>query len=85
MKPLTAKPLTAFPALVLALGAMVPTSFAASAFRGEDDDLRAKLEEKLEQKFVSFGGWVTDYEAARAKARESGKILFTYFSRSYAP
>ncbi len=47
--------------------------------------LRAKLEKKLESPFIAFGSWVTDYDAARATAAKTGKLVFGYFSRSYAP
>ncbi len=40
---------------------------------------------KLEKEFIAFGGWITDYDVARKKAKAEGKVLFTYFSRSYAP
>ena len=42
-------------------------------------------EEQIAKDFVSFGGWLLDYDEARAKAAEEGKLLFTYFSRSYSP
>ncbi len=48
-------------------------------------DLVAKKEAKLAKPFVKFGGWIADYDAARAKAKEEGKVLFVYFTRSYAP
>lgn len=49
------------------------------------EDLKAKLQEKLSHEFIEFGGWITDYDAARAKSKAEGKPLFVYFSRSYAP
>ena len=51
----------------------------------EQAELRAKYEEKIAKDFVSYGGWLLDYDEARAKAKEEGKLLFTYFSRSYSP
>lgn len=58
---------------------------APAAAQGDQAALEKKLEEKLSHDFVEFGGWMTDYDAARARARETGKPLFVYFSRSYAP
>ena len=49
------------------------------------DDLRAKYQQKLSLEFIEHGGWITDYDAARAKAKEEGKPMFVYFSRSYSP
>ena len=47
--------------------------------------MKQKYEEKLTHEFIEHGGWITDYDAARAKAKEEDKVLFVYFSRSYAP
>ncbi len=47
--------------------------------------LEEKRDQKMAEPWVAHGGWITDYDAARAKAKEEGKILFAYFSRSYAP
>ena len=57
----------------------------ARAYRKEELLLKAKYDEKLSHEFVEYGGWTTDYDAARKKAEEEGKVLFVYFSRSYAP
>lgn len=57
----------------------------AGATLATDDSYQAKYEEKLSKEFVEYGGWMTDYDAARAAAKEQGKVLFVYFSRSYAP
>ena len=58
---------------------------ALSAQGSSQVDLKRKYEEKLSHEFVDFGGWITDYDEARAKAKAEGKVLFVYFSRSYAP
>lgn len=65
--------------------ALVALSLLAPAFQAAPQDLQAKFEEKLAKKFVRFGGWETDYDAARQRAEAEGKVLFVYFSRSYAP
>jgi len=64
---------------LLALLALTPTFLAAP------QSLERKLEAKLKKPFVSYGGWESDYNAARARARKEGKVLFVYFSRSYSP
>ncbi|RMH04850.1 MAG: hypothetical protein D6702_02075 [Planctomycetota bacterium] len=48
-------------------------------------DYKARYADKLKKEFIAFGGWITDYDEARARARAEGKLLFTYFTRSYAP
>ncbi len=49
-----------------------------------DDELQAKYEEKIAKPFVKHGGWMMDYDAAREKAKEENKLIFAYFTRSYA-
>ena len=63
----------------LALG----TTLAA---QGLDDQERliANRKKKLAKPFVQHGGWMLDYDKARAKAKREGKFLLTYFTRSYA-
>ena len=49
------------------------------------DENREKFEKKLKLEFIEHGGWITDYDKAREKAKAEDKVLFVYFSRSYAP
>ena len=48
------------------------------------DSLVAKFEEKLGKPFMKAANWTTDYDAARARCKAEGKLLFGYFTRSYA-
>lgn len=57
-------------------------ALAAAVAAGEMED---RLEEKLGKDFVKNAEWTTDFDAAKAKAKESGKPIFGYFTRSYAP
>jgi len=61
------------------------TCAAATAQDDAQTQLRAKYEAKLKSPFIEFGGWGLDYDVARATAKETGKFVFAYFSRSYAP
>ena len=49
------------------------------------EKLAAKLAAKLEEDWVKDAGWITDYEAALAAAKESDTLVLAYFTRSYAP
>lgn len=51
----------------------------------QDEHLQELLDKKLASAFLKKAAWELDYEAALAKAKESGKPIFAYFSRSYAP
>ena len=44
-----------------------------------------KLQSKLNEPWVKKANWITDYDLARQKAKQEGKHIFAYFSRSYAP
>ena len=56
--------------------------------QGVDDEVApevTKYRKKLKSNFIKNADWVLDYDAAKKQAKESGKVLFAYFSRSYAP
>ena len=61
------------------LAALAPALFAAP------QDFQRKYEEKLKKSFVRHGGWETDFDIAKERAQKEDKLIFTYFSRSYAP
>jgi len=65
---------------LLALGIL-----CGSAAAQDQADMQARYEKKLHKDFISHGGWITDYDVARERAKEEGKVIFAYFSRSYAP
>lgn len=69
-----------------ALAALVLAGGAVSAFAQDDNAaLEKKKADKLAEAWVTAAPWVTDYAAAKAKAKETGKPIVAYFSRSYAP
>ena len=55
--------------------------FAGTAFA---DTLEQKRDAKLAEGWLSKSAWLTDWDKARAEAKESGKPIFGYFTRSYA-
>lgn len=64
----------------------VPSKPASAAPKASQDDLIAKRDAKLKLPVFNRADakWITDYDAARAEAKKSGKLLFAYFTRSYA-
>jgi len=67
--------------------ALLVAFLASPALAKEEDQqaaLRAKYDKKVALAFVGHGGWIVDYDAARAKAKAEGKLIFAYFTRSYA-
>ena len=74
---------TFLPAVVSIL---LGTGFAADLVAQQDQADLAKLrDKKLKSSFLKKAAWFTDFDKARAKAQKDGKIIFTYFTRSYAP
>ena len=44
-----------------------------------------KLAAKMAKPFIANAAWETDYDKARERAAADGKLIFAYFTRSYAP
>ncbi|MHC4222477.1 MAG: hypothetical protein ACYSX0_02565 [Planctomycetota bacterium] len=47
--------------------------------------MEARLEKKLAKGFIKNAAWEQDYDAALKRSTESGRLIFAYFTRSYAP
>ena len=58
-------------------------AFAAVAARAQS--FEEKLEKKLQAPFLGKAPWVLDYDEARKLAKEKGRVVFAYFTRSFAP
>jgi hypothetical protein len=66
------------PPLLLALVCALAATAGAQS-------LEERLEEKLKKPFAGNAAWVPDFADAKKQAGEKGKLIFAYFSRSYAP
>ncbi len=65
--------------------ALVSLALAAPAAAQYDQaEMQKNLEAKMAKDFISNAGWVTDYDEAQKMAKEQGKLIFVYFTRSYA-
>jgi len=67
--------------LAALLGALLPAQNRSEPTQEELTKLRT---EKLAKPVFTKAAWLTDYDKARAKAKQENKLLFTYFTRSYA-
>ncbi len=47
-------------------------------------ELEQKLADKLHKPFLKAASWTTDYDAARRQAKADKRLVFAYFTRSYA-
>lgn len=69
-------------AIAGALALMVALSATAAA-QGKTNE--EKYQEKLQKEFVSKIQWVKSLEKAQEAAAAQNKLIFGYFTRSYAP
>jgi hypothetical protein len=67
--------------IVFLSGAILATTLVAQP---DQEELKARRKEKLASSFLQNAGWITDYDKARAEAKKSNKVIFAYFTRSYA-
>lgn len=51
----------------------------------DQEALKAKRAEKLAKPVFQKAKWQLDYDQARAAAKQQGKWVLAYFTRSYAP
>ena len=49
-----------------------------------EDSLEQKRDAKLAEEWMKKAAWITDYDKALAESKASGKLIFAYFTRSYA-
>jgi hypothetical protein len=63
----------------LGLGSALPAQASA-----DQEKMIKNREEKLESRFLQKANWILDYDEARKVAKQEGKLIFTYFTRSYA-
>jgi hypothetical protein len=68
-------------AWIAALFAAVPGALWA---QGNQEELVKKRDKKLAEEWVKNANWITDYTKAREEAKKAGKLIFAYFTRSYA-
>lgn len=56
-----------------------------AAVAAAEDSFESRLEEKLGKPFAKNAAWVLSFADAKKEAAGNGKVIFAYFSRSYAP
>ena len=70
--------------LVLA-GLIAGSLLAADVSAQSQADLQSRKDKKLAEDWVQNSPWILDYTVAKAASKETGKPIFAYFTRSYAP
>lgn len=66
-------------AVLSALCAALPAQQGKS-----QEELKQQREEKMAKEVFTKADWTFDYDKAREQAKKSGKLIFAYFTRSYA-
>lgn len=72
---------------LLAVAAACLAGASAARAQGQapdQEELKRRLDKKLEAGFLKNATWILDYDEAKAAAKKSGKRIFAYFTRSYA-
>ena len=65
---------------------LVPLALLCSfADMASAQDMAAKRDAKKAEAWVKNANWIFDYTKAKAEAKKSGKVIFSYFTRSYSP
>lgn len=62
---------------------LAPSALAQRTY--DQEQMAANFEEMLGHEWYTGGGWTVDFDAAKAKAKESGLPILAYFTRTYAP
>jgi len=57
---------------------------AAGGVARAQDDMVKRRDDLLKEDWLKKADWITDYDKAREEAKKSGKMIFGYFTRSYA-
>jgi hypothetical protein len=68
-------------ALLLTLGAS--QALAQGRPPPTQEELKASRDAKLTASWYTSNDWTADYDVARQKAKESGKLILAYFLPSY--
>lgn len=71
-------------AVLMAATLLVPAALAQGRQQRSQEELIALRAEKLAKPVFDNAAWHFDYDEARAKAKQEGKLILTYFTRSFA-
>lgn len=70
----------------IALAGLIVAGAAAVSFAQDaKSELEQKYEKKVAEAWFTENGFTDDYEVALERAKEAGKPIFAYFTRSYSP
>ena len=70
---------------LLPVAALLATLLPAQGQERSQDEYRRLRAETLAKEVFKKAPWLQDYDAARETAKKEGKLIFAYFTRSFAP
>lgn len=65
--------------------AQAPEHQAPDAAQPTQAELKEWRSKKLARPVFQNAAWRTDFDAAKAEAKQAHKLMFVYFTRTYAP
>ena len=72
--------------LPVGVAGLIVAGAAAIGFAQDGkSELEQKYEDKVAEAWFTENGFTDDYDVALERAKEAGKPIFAYFTRSYAP
>ena len=71
--------------LRLALVLLASAPAVALAQGRSQEELKDRYEKKIAAEWCTSSDWISDYGAALAKSKETGRPIVAYFTRSYDP
>ncbi|MCA8948297.1 MAG: hypothetical protein KDE27_02270 [Planctomycetes bacterium] len=71
-------------ALALVPLACTLTPLAAQTREYDQEEMAKSFAEMQAEPWFENGGWLLDFDAAKAEAEKTGKPIFAYFTRTYA-
>ena len=71
----------------IALAGLIVVGTAAVGFAQDSasSEFQTKYENKVAEAWFTENGFTDDYDVARERAKEQGRPIFAYFTRSYSP
>ena len=71
----------------IAIAGLLVAGTAAVGFAQDSatSEFQAKYEKKVAEAWFTENGFTDDYDVARERAKEQGRPIFAYFTRSYSP
>ena len=72
------------PSMFVPIAALLAALLPAQSQEPSQEQLIKQRADKLAKEVFTKAPWVADYDKAREQAKKENKLMFAYFTRSYA-